>query len=89
MSKKELTPLNQLLQIIDGHKLNKAHLASKIGMNNNTFKLKLNNNFPQYKLTEEEQDKLIAVLKEMAEDIQNNFDMTFNNALAKITRKKI
>lgn len=73
MNKQEPTTLNRLLQIIDAHKLNKSHLAYKIGMNKNTFKLKLNNKFPQYKLTEEEKGKLIFVLQQMAEDIQNNF----------------
>lgn len=89
MKKKYTNQLDDLMLIINGWKVNKAHLASKAGINTNTFKLKLNPNFPQYKLTEDEQDKCIVVLKEMAEDIQSKFGMTFNNALAKMCRKRV
>lgn len=83
------TQLEKLLSIIDKWKLNKVHLASKANMKHSTLKLKLSQKFPQYKLTEIEQDKLIEVLKEMANDIENNFGISFNKALAKISRKKV
>jgi hypothetical protein len=56
-------------------KLNKVHLASKSNMKHSTLKLKLNPNFPQYNLTEKEQKKLIKVLKEMALEIGEKFDL--------------
>lgn len=58
-------------------------------MKHSTFKNKLNEKYPQYKLTESEQEKIIEVLKEMATDIENNFGISFNKALAKISRKKV
>ena len=77
MSNENNTQLQNLLtiidswNIIDGWKLNKVHLASKINMKHSTFKNKINAKYPQYKLTESEQQKLIEVLKEMATDIEN------------------
>ena len=56
-------------------KLKTVHLASKSNMKHSTLKLKLNPNFPQYNLTEKEQKKLIKVLKEMALEIGEKFDL--------------
>jgi len=64
-------------------------LASKAKMKHSTLKLKLSPKFPQYKLTEIEQDKLIEVLKEMATDIENNFGISFNKALSKIAKQTV
>ena len=89
MNNENNTQLQNLLTIIDGWKLNKVLLASKINMKHSTFKNKLNEKYSQYKLTESEQEKLIEVLKEMATDIENNFGISFNKALAKISRKKV
>lgn len=89
MNNENNTQLLNLLTIIDGWKLNKVLLASKINMKHSTFKNKINAKYPQYKLTESEQEKLIEVLKEMATDIENNFGISFNKALAKISRKKV
>jgi hypothetical protein len=89
MNNENNTQLLNLLTIIDGWKLNKVFLASKINMKHSTFKNKINAKYPQYKLTESEQEKLIEVLKEMATDIENNFGISFNKALAKISRKKV
>ena len=83
------TQLEKLLIIIDKWKLNKVHLASKANMKHSTLKLKLSPKFPQNKLTEIEQDKLIEVLKEMATDIENNFGISFNKALSKIAKQTI
>lgn len=58
-------------------------------MKHSTLKLKLSPKFPQYKLTESEQDKLIEVLKEMATDIENNFGISFNKALSKIAKQTV
>lgn len=81
--------MTNLLTIIDGWKLNKVLLASKIGIAHSTLKLKLNTKFPQYKLTESDQDKLIEVLKEMASDVENKFGISFNKALSKIAKQKV
>ena len=81
--------LSKLLTIIDGWKLNKVLLASKINMKHSTLKLKLSPNFPQYKLTENEQQRLIDVLKEMATDVENNFGISFNKALSKIAKQTV
>lgn len=58
-------------------------------MKHSTLKLKLSPKFPQYKLIESEQDKLIEVLKEMATDIENNFGISFNKALSKIAKQTV
>ena len=89
MNKENNTQLQNLLTIIDGWKLNRVHLALKANMKHSTLKLKLSPKFPQYKLTESEQEKLIEVLKEMATDIENNFGISFNKALAKISKQKV
>lgn len=89
MNNENNTQLQNLLTIIDGWKLNKVLLAYKVGMKHSTFKNKINAKFPQYKLTEIEQDKLIEVLKEMATDIENKFGISFNKALAKISKQTV
>lgn len=58
-------------------------------MKHSTFKNKINAKYTQYKLTEIEQEKLIEVLKEMATDIENNFGISFNKALAKISKQTV
>lgn len=64
-------------------------MSYKANMKHSTLKLKLSPKFPQYKLTVIEQEKLIEVLKEMATDIENNFGISFNKALAKISKQKV
>ena len=73
--KTENSQLEKLLIILDKWKLNKVHLASKSNMKHSTLKLKLNPNFPQYNLTEKEQKKIIKVLKQMALEIGEKFDL--------------
>lgn len=65
MSKKQ----ERITQVINDWKMNKTLLAQKSGMNPYTFKMKLLDTQPQYRFTEEEQDRIAAVLRDMAKDI--------------------
>ena len=58
-------------------------------MPTSTFKNKINPKQTAYNFTDSEIDKLAEVLREMSADIENICGLTFNKALAKITRKKI
>lgn len=77
-----------LLIIVNSWKLNKALLASKIEMNPYTFKMKMLGTNPKYKFTDAETERLSGVLKELAADIENVYGISFNAALAAITRKR-
>lgn len=56
-------------QVINDWKLNKKLLAEKTGINPYTFKMKLLGTAPQYKFTPEEQERIAAVLRDLAKDI--------------------
>lgn len=73
--------------LIDGWKLNKVILASKMGMPVGTFKNKLNDTQAAYKLTEDERERLLEILRELAADIEAIAGVTFNQALSQIIGK--
>lgn len=58
-----------LPEIIEKHKLNKAHLARLMGMPQGTFKNKVLKNVQPYYLTTEESERLLAILKEFCNDL--------------------
>lgn len=76
-----------LSQLIEQHSINKAHLASKMGMPRGTFKNKLSENQTAYSFTEEELNRLMKILRDMADDIQIVAGVTFNKALSIIVNK--
>lgn len=77
-----------LQTLINLWKLNKVHLASKIGMPVGTFKNKLSPTQTAYKFTEEEEYQLKNILLEMSSDVQEVCGISFNQALQKIATKK-
>lgn len=68
--------------IITKWKLNKALLASKMGMEAVTFNQKVNGQYNSF--TEAEKGKLKEVLIELRDDLETIDDMDFNEALKKI-----
>lgn len=58
-----------LPEIIEKHKLNKAHLARLMGMPVGTFKNKVLKNVAAYRLTTQESVKLLGILKEFCKDL--------------------
>lgn len=88
MEQQQHPELSAILTLITGWKLNKAHLASKCGINAYTFKMKLAGK-PPYKFTDSEVDKIAEVLKELSAEIEISCGISFNKALAKIARKKV
>ena len=68
--------------LIDGWKLNKVALASKMNMPVGTFKNKLNEKQTAYRFTEEESEQLLAVLRDLSADIELVAGVTFNKALS-------
>jgi len=64
--KKALSPQ----ELIKAWGLNKRTIAAKMGVNIYTFKMKLLGR-PNYTFTDEENAKLISVLKELADDISH------------------
>lgn len=52
-----------------------------------TFKNKLSDTQTQYKFTEDEQNRLFEVLRELSGDIEQVAGMTFNQALKQIVKK--
>ena len=73
--------------MVDKWKLNRAVLASKMGMPKGTFNNKLN---PTHASTfsDAEHVKLIGVLREMSIDIDSVTDIDFNTALSILTKSK-
>lgn len=59
-----------LWRLIEAHSLNKAHLASKMKMPVGTFKNKLSETQTAYRFTDQEEEKLKAILRDMAADIE-------------------
>lgn len=74
-----------VLQVIDKWKLNRGHLASKMGMPKGTFNNKLNTVHTST-FSNEENIKLIAVLREMTKDIDSVTDIDFNDALKALVK---
>lgn len=64
--KKHTTPQD----IVKAWKLNKVILSSKMGVSAYTFKMKLLNHHP-YKFTQQDNEKLAQVLRELATEIEN------------------
>ena len=58
-----------------------------MNMPRGTFKNKLADNLPAYKFTEVEEQALIAILRDMADDIEIVAGISFNKALATIVNK--
>lgn len=75
-----------LFQLIEAHSLNKAHLASKMGMPVGTFKNKLSEMQTAYRFTDQEEERLKAILRDMAADIETVAGISFNKALATIVK---
>lgn len=75
-----------VLQVIDKWKLNRALLASKMGMPNGTFNNKLSDKHGST-FTDAEHIKLIGILREMSNDIDSVTGIDFNQALKAIVKK--
>lgn len=73
-----------VLQVVDKWKLNRALLASKMGMPKGTFNNKLNASHAST-FSNEENIKLKGVLREMANDIDTVTEIDFNDALKALT----
>ena len=73
-----------LLELIDKWSINRAVLASKMGMLKGTFNNKLSDKHPT-QFTDKERIQLIEVLREMGNDIDKATDIDFNDALKAIT----
>lgn len=58
-------------QLVMHHKFNKDYLAQKMGMPVGTLKNKIYDALPQYRFIGDEEVRLLNVLKEIAEDINN------------------
>jgi hypothetical protein len=54
-----------------------------------TFKNKLSETQSAYRFTEEEEQKLLEILRELSADIETVAGISFNKALATISRKQI
>ena len=75
-----------LLELIDKWSINRAVLASKMGMLKGTFNNKLSDKHPT-QFSPEERVKLIHVLWEMANDIEDTAKIDFNEAMIIIANK--
>lgn len=84
MAKKE-NPLT-LLQVFNRWKLNRALLASKMGMPKGTFNNKLSDKH-ESNFSDAELIKLKGILREMSIDIDKVTDIDFNAALGAILKK--
>ena len=82
-----LTPLPTLQTLINGWKLNKELLSSRMMMPPGTFKHKFNETGGIYHFTEDEKERLFTVLRELATDIESIAGVTFNQALSQIVSK--
>lgn len=61
-------------------------MASKMGMPVGTFKNKLSEKQTAYRFTDQEEEKLKAILRDMAADIETVAGISFNKALATIVK---
>lgn len=85
MAKQQTTSSLTVLQVVGKWKLNRAVLASKMGMPKGTFNNKLNPTHAS-QFSNEEIIKLIGVLREMAVDIDSVTDIDFNDALKALVK---
>lgn len=72
-------------EIIEKWKLNKGHLASKMGMLTGTFCNKLNPNHST-QFSDAEIIRLKLILKELAGDLEGVSEVEFNDALKTIVK---
>jgi hypothetical protein len=75
-----------VLQVVDKWKINRALLACKMNMPKGTFNNKLNASHSST-FSNDENIKLIGILREMSVDIDSVNDIDFNNALKVLTKK--
>lgn len=75
----------EVADLIEKWKLNKGHLASKMGMKKGTFNNKLNPKHPTQFRTGEK-IKLRDILIEMKQDLDTIPDVDFNEALSSLTK---
>lgn len=78
----------QIEEIITKWKLNKALLASKLGLKKGTFQNKLD---PKHstKFTDDELVLLRCILIELRHDLENVDDIDFETAMRLIAKKKV
>jgi hypothetical protein len=84
-----LTPKPTLQTLINGWKLNKEVLSSRMKMPVGTFKHKFNETKGKYYFTDAEKEQLLTILRELATDIELIAGITFNSALAGIVNKAV
>lgn len=77
-----------LSQTIDKWKVNKGLLASLMPMPQGTFNNKLNESQTAYRFTDEEEEKLKEILRDMIGDLEIVAGITFNKALSTIVNPK-
>jgi hypothetical protein len=76
-----------LQTLINGWKLNKELLSSRMKMPVGTFKHKFNETNGKYRFTENEKEQLLIILRELATDIETVAGVTFNQALSNLVNK--
>jgi hypothetical protein len=84
-----LTQQPTLQTLINGLKLNKELLSSRMKMPAGTFKHKFNETNGKYRFTDNEREQLLAVLRDLSTDIELVAGITFNSALAVIINKPV
>jgi hypothetical protein len=82
-------PPPTLQTLINGWKLNKEVLSSRMKMPVSTFKNKYNETNGKYRFTDAEKEQLLTILRELATDIELIAGVTFNSALAGIVNKAV
>lgn len=88
-SNSNFTKQPTLQMLINGWRLNKEVLSSKMNMPVSTFKNKYNETNGKYRFTEAEKDQLLTILRELAIDIELVTGITFNSALSGIINKAV
>ena len=78
----------EIQEIITKWKLNKHHLASKMGMLRGTFNNKLNP-INKTQFTEKEMIQLKQLLIELRTDLEDVVEIEFNDALSIIAKKLV
>ena len=83
--KKKSSGSMTLLDLINKWSINRAVLASKIGMLKGTFNNKLSDSHPT-QFSDKERIQLIGILREMSNDIDKVTGIDFNDALKTIVK---
>lgn len=83
-----MTNLQAINEIIFKWKINQTLLSEKMGMSKTTFVKSLNGQ-QYYKFTDEQFNKLKAILIELRTDLEAVDDVDFNEALRIITQKEV